>query len=410
VSEHDLGLKVAARRLLWRMGYSTRLDVPLRAVGAQGEPGDPGTARRSAPEAFTDLDVLGLTIVGTFRLQSAIVDCKTSPRGSTERMFWIRGVADFFSADTAFMVREHQVSEAARQLVARLGIAALTSEDLGRLEQVHPSSLPLDQEPLSWLFERGRAASTLSAFTDLDRKLRRLLDYRQFDYWVNEEHRNPVQLVEHLRHSARHLDSRNPLHLALVLDCAWLYLVTLSHLVEQIRAAHLADPDIGLRQYLFGGPAGLQEKQQLARLLEGLRSSGALPQAVQIDPLPEYFPALRELALRVMRRPFGVLPALRLLEVAAAFAAQRAAQRTLEVRSAVADDYAAKQAADVVGFLVSAAGLHPDFRTRARACLLAEDEPLIAETAAREASPTAARPRKASRRPAVAEQPRLLDQ
>jgi hypothetical protein len=38
-----------------------------------------------------------------------------------------------------------------------------------------------------------------------------------------------------------------PRHLALVLDMTWLYLVTLSHAIHAIRAAHIANPDRGLQ-------------------------------------------------------------------------------------------------------------------------------------------------------------------
>lgn len=134
VTEHDLGLKVVSRRLLWRMGYTTRLDVKLRGVRGPGRPdrADERSQRGAGPESFTDLDVLGLGLAGGSRLYSAIVDCKTSQARSTERMFWVRGVADFFASDDAYMVREAVVTEAARQLATRLGITALTSDDLGR--------------------------------------------------------------------------------------------------------------------------------------------------------------------------------------------------------------------------------------------------------------------------------------
>ncbi|QHA04622.1 hypothetical protein GQF42_16160 [Streptomyces broussonetiae] len=378
MSELDLGLKVASRRLLWRMGYTTRLDVQLRSVGAAERPtagaaGAAGRSRRSSvPEAFTDLDVLGITVTGGFRLQSAIVDCKTTVKGSTSRMFWVRGVADFFAADAAYMVREKDLSNAARQLTSRLGIAALTSAEVTRLEELHPSHLALDAEPLAWLFQRDKAATVLGTFNGLDKRLKPLLEYREFTYWLAEEHRNPMQLVDELTAVARYLDPRNPHHLALVLDCAWLYLLTLSHAVESLRAAHVADPDRGLQEYLFGGPAGLSEKQGLSRLLEGIKQSGALPDGVHVDLLPSYFPRLRELAIRILTRADSVLPALRLLEFATSVTALGQRIEKPEDMGGLYDDVAAKRAADVVGFLVGTAGLDNGFRARARSLLLGE--------------------------------------
>lgn len=366
VSELDLGLKVAARRVLWRMGYTTRVDVALRSISTDSK----GAGRRT--EAFTDLDVLGITIGPGFRVQSAIVDCKTSTRGSSERMFWVRGVADFFAADSAYMIREREMRPPARQLAARLGITAMTSDDLIRLEEYHPTSIPLESEPLAWLFDRGRVSHGLSAFGGLDKGLRPLAEYRQFDYWIYDEHRNPLQLVEHLRSAARLLDSRNPLHLGLVLDLAWLYLLSIAHAVQYVRTAQVSQPDVALQEYLLGGPLGVREKRELSVLLSELQSAGAVPANVDVAPLPSYFPALLELTTRVLRRPNAVVAALRHLEVAAAatIAGSRASLRS--PLGDLYDEIAAKQAADVVGFLVVSADLHRDFRSRARLILLDE--------------------------------------
>ncbi|UQA93772.1 hypothetical protein [Streptomyces halobius] len=373
MTELDLGLKVASRRLLWRMGYSTRLDVQLRSVAMFDAlpPGQRGR-RSGAPEAYTDLDVLGYTVAGGFRLQSAIVDCKTSSKGSTNRMFWVRGVADFFAADAAYMVREKDLSNAARQLTSRLKISALNSVEVTSLEKLHPCDLALDAEPLAWLFQPDKATTVLRSFGELDKRLKPLVEYREFTYWITEQHRNLMQLIDELAAAAQHLDPRIPQHLALVLDCAWLYLLSLSHAVESVRVTHVADPDRGLQEYLFGGPAGLREKQNLSQLLESIKSSGALPEQVHVDLLPTYFPRLRELAVRVLARPDAVLPALRMLELATSVTALGKRIEQPEDMGGLYEEVAAKRAADVVGFLVGSANLDAGFRSRARSLLLGE--------------------------------------
>lgn len=367
MSELDLGLKVASRRMLWRMGYTTRVDVALRSVATTEN-----RRTQSRAQAFTDLDVLGISIGPGFHVQSAIIDCKTSARGSTERMFWVRGVANFFDADTAYMVRDHELGSAARQLAVRLDITALTSGDVTRLEELHRDSTLPDASPVSWLFDRERVSSSISAFGDLDKRLRPLAAYRQFDYWIYDERRNLIQMVEHLRGSARFLDSNNPVHIALLLDLAWLYLVSLSHAVESIRRAQLGQPDTALQEYLLGGPLGVREKRELSEVLIKLQSSGAIPGSVDVDILPQYFPALRELTVRVIRRPSKVILALRLLEVSYASALGGHLEPVGPSLGLTYDEVAAKQAADVVGFLVSSAELDKDFRKIIRFLLLGE--------------------------------------
>jgi hypothetical protein len=367
MSELDLGLKVASRRMLWRMGYTTRVDVALRSVATAESRRTQGRA-----QAFTDLDVLGLSIGPGFHVQSAIVDCKTSARGSTERMFWVRGVADFFAADTAYMVRDHELGSAARQLAVRLDITALTSGDVSRLEELHQDVELSDAAPLSWLFDREHVSRSISAFGDLDKRLRPLAAYRQFDYWIYNEHRNLLQMVEHLRACARHLDSRNPVHVALLLDLAWLYLVSLTHAAESIRRSHLRQPDLALQEYLLGGPLGAREKRELSEVLAELQRSGAIPRSVNVDSLPPYYSALRELTIRIIRRPSTVIHSLRLLEVSSGSALGGFLEPVGPSLGPTYDEVAAKQAADVIGFLISSAGLDKGFRVGIRFMLLGE--------------------------------------
>ncbi|GAB2961992.1 hypothetical protein LWP59_34655 [Amycolatopsis acidiphila] len=289
-------------------------------------------------------------------------------------MFWVRGVGDFFAADDAYMVRDSVVTDAARQLATRLGITTLTSADLDRLEELHPSELSLDAAPLSHLFEVSAATKVLAAFTGLDKRLKPLLDYREFGYWLYDDYRNLMQMVEHLRACADQLDPRNPRHLALVLDLTWLYLVSLCHTIHAIRSAHVSDPDRGLQEYLFGGVVGLREKEQLSGLLASLREGGALPADVNVDPLPAYYPKLRELITRVMRRPDRVLPALRLLEVLTTVTALAQRVEPADLGS-LHEDLAAKQAADIVQYLVTTTGLDKGFLARARSLLFGEPVP-----------------------------------
>lgn len=366
MSELDLGLKVGARRLFWGMGLSTRLDVQLRGFTPST---DSGRTKSRAPEAFTDLDVLGIGVADGYNIRSSIADCKTSARESTARMFWTRGVADLFGADHAYLVRERDVTDAARQLSSRLGVTILIAEDLQRTQEFYGDAIPSLDGPLGLLFDRARVADHLAAFNGLDRKLKPLLDFREFDFWVIEEHRTPVQLIAHLAAAKGKLEPRNSTHTALILDLAWLGLVAMIRVTEHVRSAFLSDPDRGLQEYLFGGAPGLREKRETARLLQSL----APPDTGPLDALPDYYTQMRELTVRLLRRPRHMQTALRYLETASALSAAKRAEPLDGVfGSADFDPLAAKLAADVCGFLVAAADLDPGFRLRSRAYLLGE--------------------------------------
>ncbi len=368
MSELDLGLKVASRRLLWRMGFTTRVDVPLRAF----VPSSATRSRGPRYETFTDLDVLGIAIAPGFAVRSVIADCKTTQRGSTERMFWVRGVSDFFAADEAWMVRTGGVTAASRQLASRLGISVLEPTDLAKLEEVHPSELALDDGPLALLFAENRVDAAMKAFTGLDKKLAALVEYRQFDYWVYDEHRNLQQVVAHLADVNKFLDPSQPAHRALFVDCAWLYALSLAHAVRHVRAVHVSDVDTALQQYLFGGQMALQEKQRLAAVLARLAPKGVATNGNDAV-LPEWYPQLLELLTRHLRRPTVVNDELRHAEWAAEAQLAKEPATVLQAFGTSFSPVAAKLLSDICGFLVTAAGLRTEFRTFARTVFAQSD-------------------------------------
>ena len=119
-----MGQKLDIRRAFWATGASTRLDVKLGAFI------DPARSRtRASVEDWTDLDVLGVTYSPLSGTGFVVADCKTTKTRVTERVFWLRGVADLFGARAAFLTRDAEIPEAARQLALRLGIATMDAAD-----------------------------------------------------------------------------------------------------------------------------------------------------------------------------------------------------------------------------------------------------------------------------------------
>lgn len=363
MSELDLGLKVASRRLLWAMGFSTRIDVPLRAY----VPTRAGRGRTiTRHETFTDLDVLGIAVSSGFALRTLISDCKTTQSGSTERMFWIRGVSDFFQADDAWMVRSQSVSAASRQLAARLGISVLEPADLYKIEEFHSMDLQLGNAPLALLFDEKQVGDYARAFATLDKRLDGLVEYRQFDFWVYDEYRNLLQVIAHLTEVNKNLDPSNPVHRALFLDCAWLYTLSLARAARNVIAVHVSDVDTSLKQYIFGGQMALQEKERLAVVLQSLAPKSAKLKGNQ-GVLPSWYPQLLDLLTRHLRRPMVINDELRYAEWAAEAQFAKEGSTVAQAFGKSFDPLAAKLLLDVCGFLVTVAELESGFRSFARA-------------------------------------------
>jgi hypothetical protein len=248
----------------------------------------------------------------------------------------------------------------------------LEPTDLANLEEFHPSDVALDDAPLALLFNESRVATAMKVFTTLDKKLETLVEYRQFDYWVYEEYRNLVQVVAHLANVSKHLDPSQPAHRALFVDCAWLYTLSLAHAARHVRAVHVSDIDTALQQYLFGGQMALQEKRRLAATLARLAPRGVARNGDD-GVLPTWYTGLRELLTRHLRRPTVFGDELRYAEWVAEAQLAKESAHVAKAFGASFNPIAAKLLADVCGFLVTVAGLQPEFRTFARTVFAQSD-------------------------------------
>ncbi len=170
----------------------------------------------------------------------------------------------------------------------------------------------------------------------------------------------------------------------------------------------MSDIDTSLQQYLFGGRIALQEKQQLAAMLQRLAPRAA-SNAEASGVLPTWYGRLLELLTRHLRRPTTIGDELRNGEWLAEAALHKHPARQADAFGPTFDTVAAKLLTDVCGFLVSVGELNPDFRAFARAAFATTEE--VSATSEAEpddkAGTDAAVPSAVAEESGPAEQPRL---
>lgn len=351
MSEKDLGLKLATRRLFWSMGMSTRLNVKLSTHVS-------GT--RSKTEEFTDLDVLGISLAADGRASAVIGDCKTVKKAANERCFWLRGVSDFFDAKSAYLVRSFDVPVSTRQLAERLGLGVLTEKDLRAMQGWYERPV---QDSITILFDADAIKRQQDQVSQLDTKLGRLVDYRNLGYWIVEPHRTIDGVIHNLGVASEHLDANHPSHQSLFFDVVWLFSLSLIHATAHVRDTFASDVELALKQYVFGGPAGLREKQIQADLLKQLTDGQGERGADVFEVLPAYFPGLMEVTSRHLRRPTLMTEILRYAEWLT-LAALDCSLRSITLNDAFGDEFnpvAAKLLGDTVRFLAAASKLDDAF-------------------------------------------------
>jgi hypothetical protein len=362
VSEKDIDLKAATRQLSWQRGYSTRIDVPLRVYVDR-------SVNSSGFEEFTDLDMLAVHITAEGRVGLSIYDCKTSASRSTERAFWLRGVADLFDADMAWLVREEKVTNAARQLAARLRIGMMNRGDLDLQLKIDRHVAIPTHSAYQRLFDPTEILQQREKMGGGDRRLGALRDYLRYGYWIEEPWNALSQLVTQLAEAGRHLNSRHPVHIALLFDSAWLYLLALARASEYVRLTYSNNPELALPEYLLGGQSEIRAKQRAASVFQNLSGT------TRDDLLPPYYQNLLELFGRLFVRPSTFTTAMQYCEVLVGVLC--AGKRT-PLETAAGADYdvvTAKLLVDTINFLVGAAGLGPTFRQVARELALPAPPP-----------------------------------
>jgi hypothetical protein len=342
------------RRIFWAMGASTRIDVKLSALVARA-----ASKGRSNAEEWTDLDVLAVEYTPLSGLTLAVADCKTLRGRVTERVFWLRGVADLFGAHAGYLTREEALPPSSRQLALRLGLTALDPMDRKLLlDELPESRLPVQG---TFLTEEafGRWQSLLAG---APKAIERLERFRRTGYWIVPRHRNLTYVVSQLQGARASFVPAQRWALAILADVAWLYLLAMLAALDDMIRLHLADRNAGLRQVVVGTEQEAREKerlgQQLARLFAALPTkSDAVP---PVELLPPYFEDLSDLFGRLSRRRSEATDALRVLEF---FGTETVAGRGVTWADAFPSGgpYAPKLASDVIRFLISSAGLHADF-------------------------------------------------
>ena len=97
--------------------------------------------------SLTDLDVLGISFDKLFTPHRVVGDCKTGKNVSdANRLFWLRGVMDYFGANQAYFIRP-RIDNHARAIAPKMGLRVLDEADLTAIEKaldVMASTLPLD--------------------------------------------------------------------------------------------------------------------------------------------------------------------------------------------------------------------------------------------------------------------------
>lgn len=351
--EQDLGLKLAMRRVFWGMNYATRLNLILALPGS----------RRTADE-LSDLDCVGFSVGADFSVRLLVADCKSGSKVSpASRLFWLAGVRDFFGADRAYAVLLREIPDGVRQQAGRLGVDVLGDADRQILENVHSSLAP--EAPF---FEIEGATKLQELVRGLDRRLDRLVRFRDHEYWHLPPERRLQRLIAALREAGPALDMRQRGHAVLLVDFLFLLTLSLFGACRYVSSISLSDPRRALLHYLLGGHEQARSREQSLEVLMGalgaLSERGVEVPSEALDGVsiePPYFDSLAEVVARMLRRPRDTQRLLRYFEWWGQAQIGLGSPSAEEELGEAYGEYTRKLATDIARMCFSAAGLDKEW-------------------------------------------------
>ncbi len=356
----DIDLKMRMQKVLWSLGFYTRVNVKL-SVSQVPEPSR--DSRRAASYELTDLDVLGIRIGADFTMNYTVADCKSGKAPSpVNRAFWLSGVMNYFSADRGYIALSRDIPNYQKEVATRLGITLVDETNLRRLEEHYirsGSPIPVgDAGALQYL--EGNL-STLS------REFYPALIYRKQEFWFTDPARNVLQSIAVVQQLRDQFKPEQKFHRVLLVDMLTLFSLSLLQICSVIFQTSPIDFKTAIRSALFGGAKGLETRQafldDLSKLAEKLMTQARIPftedvaKLMQLDP--PYFDKLAERAVRLVNRPNEAKDVLRYLQ---AFLMEHTLYDRSNLPNIFGDDYSEvtlKFVSDLAQFYVEATGVNP---------------------------------------------------
>lgn len=302
--DQDLELKLRFKRVLFLQGYYSPLEVELSHY-SEVEP----RSRRG----LTDLDVLGIKFDAVLTPHKVVGDCKSGNVSDPNRLFWLRGVSDYFGANVAYFLRP-QIGIHARAIAPKLGLRTIDENELQQLEanlEVENLVIPL-ASPKFYIAKAelwGIDVPKGQKPSENQLKKKELYQYLSYTFWYVDAHRNLFMLVDRCQKIADLLSPDDPRDVQLAYSALERFALCLMEVGDFVYSRGLGETPKHMRAYLYGGPVALREREQLYEALQKLRLPGL---EKQLDP--EYLPEIIELIHRVINHPYSAAKILQYLE------------------------------------------------------------------------------------------------
>lgn len=231
-------------------------------------------------EVLTDLDVVGLEVIGDGSLRRTLFDCKSSGRmSSVNRAFWAAGVKAYTGCDDAHVILKSRAVNNHRYTALTMSVDLHDEDSFTALGKTIDAAFPADEcyqssiDRWNSLYDGYANQKWTDATFDLVRNQVPL---------TKTPWRTFRKILAELRRVRGDFDPSKPIHFAIYFEVLAACFVLWSSMGRDLR--RFFDPGMKkdefekvFRYYLWGGKESFEMRQQLrARSVEGKKADTAL--------------------------------------------------------------------------------------------------------------------------------------
>ncbi|MBU2702935.1 hypothetical protein Ga0466249_004070 [Sporomusaceae bacterium BoRhaA] len=302
--DKDLYLKLRFKRILFLLGYYSPIEVDLSDFQV-----DQNNEKKRT--SLTDLDVLGIKYDLVLTSHIVVGDCKSGRNVSdSNRLFWLKGVSEFFGADVAYFLRP-TIANHARAIAPRLGLRILDENELSLLEEnlkantlILPIADPDIYETKQSLWSVNIQIGSTSAQSET--QIKKVLGFFSYGYWYNDQYRNLFRVIHHMNSIAHLLDFQRPRDVLIAYIALERFTHCLLELGSYIYSRGLSQIPMNSKLYLNGGSMAYREREKIFDLLNQI--------GVKENIDPPFLPDIIEQVNRIINNPSAASMALTYLE------------------------------------------------------------------------------------------------
>ncbi len=304
--DKDFKQKVKMQKVFWSMGMWSRIDIPIVIYEDDSQRG------KMKKHYLTDIDVYSEIIQKDFSIEKNIADCKSGSNVKIfERLFWVRGVKEYFGASQAYLVKK-SISSKAKIFMPKLDIIGVDNETLFEFEKIyHTNTLPLYSEKYYSELDK--------IIPKYENEYKKIFDYLVTRYWFTESNVSMKVLLSMLakRDFYKTLDKNNRNHRFLLMEVCIMFARTILSCCRYVLTRDVINLEQSVMEYIHGGVDGFNSKMNMVREinneLKDVLGNVQLGNSVLIQP--SYFKDLVKLVAVILGETNNVKDILRYMEI-----------------------------------------------------------------------------------------------